>query len=151
MKIAPSSFATDLQFRQNAKDAFAKGEDLVLEVGGSHDEKAISYFLSLPAFQKDVAVGATVGGAAGVAAGVVIDQITQAHPAAGILGKFFLGMIGCVVGGVVAQEAAAVARQTSTGNAATGRTVLPQSPAVDIAYDPQAGQLIARLMQQPVK
>ncbi len=143
MKIAPSSFATNSQIREDAKAKFAKGEALILEGGGSHDEKAISYFTSLPDFQKDVAVGAGVGGAAGVAVGVVVDQITQTHPAAGILGKLLLGIVGGVVGGIVAKEASAVARQTPAGKAATGRKALPC--AVDITYDPQAGRLIAQL------
>jgi uncharacterized membrane protein YeaQ/YmgE (transglycosylase-associated protein family) len=152
MKIAPSSYATDLQIRTNAKEAFEKGEKLILEGGGPHDEKAISNFLSSPDFQKNVAVGAGVGTAVGVVAGVVVDQITQAHPAAGILGKFFLGVIGGIVGGgIAAQEASDVARRTATGKAAAGDKVLYQAPAVAIDYDPRSGQLIARLMQQSAK
>jgi uncharacterized membrane protein YeaQ/YmgE (transglycosylase-associated protein family) len=151
MKIAPASYATDLQIRTNAKEAFEKGEKLILE-GGPHDEKAISHFLSSPDFQKNVMVGAGVGTVVGVAAGVVVDQITQAHPAAGVLGKFFLGVIGGIVGGgIAAQEASDVARQTATGKAATGSKVLYQSPAVAISYDAQTGHLIAGLMQQSTK
>ena len=148
MKIAPASYATDPQIRTNAKEAFEKGEKLILEGGGPHDEKVISHFLSSPDFQKNVVVGTGVGTVVGVAAGVVVDQITQAHPAAGILGKFFLGVIGGIVGGgIAAQEASDVARQTTAGKAAAGGKVLSQSPAVAISYDPQAGHLIARLMQ----
>jgi F0F1-type ATP synthase assembly protein I len=149
MKLAPSSFAANPHTFEDAKTKFAKGEALILEVGSSHDEKAISHFLSSPNFQKDVAVGVGVGGVTGVLVGVVVDQITQANPAAGIVGKLLLGIIGGVVGGIVAKEAAAVANQTPAGLASTGRKVLP--PAVDITYDPQAGHLFAQLMQQTTK
>jgi uncharacterized membrane protein YeaQ/YmgE (transglycosylase-associated protein family) len=149
MKITPSSLVINPREIEEAKTKFAVGEPLILDVGGVHDEKAISQFLSSDNFQKDVVVGAGAGGVAGVLVGVAVDQITQAHPVAGIVGKILLGIIGGVVGGAVAKEAAAVARPTPAGMAATGQKVLP--PAVKVTYDPQAGHLFAQLMQQPTK
>jgi uncharacterized membrane protein YeaQ/YmgE (transglycosylase-associated protein family) len=157
MRIAASSFATDGRIRQQASVAFANGEALILEGGAPHDEKAISYFLSSPDFQKDmdqgsiVAAGAVVGGTIGVAAGAVVDQLIQTHPAAGILGKLLLGILGSALGGIVAQEASAAALEIPAGKAVAGRKVLGTAPAVEIAYDPQADHLIAQLKQQSIK
>lgn len=151
MLIAPSSFATNPRIRKDAETALAKGEVLILEGRGSHDEKAIRSLTGSPDFQKNIVVGAGVGAALGVAAGIVVDQITQTHPVAGIVGKLLLGVIGGAVGGTVAKEAAAVARQTPMGKAAAAGKVLNQSPAVDISYDPQTGRLFAQLMQQSAK
>jgi hypothetical protein len=149
MKIAPSSFVNNREIREEAKDAFDRGDELILEVGGPHDEKAISDYLSLPDSQKDIVLGATVGGAVGVAVGAVVDHITQAHPVAGGFAKFFLGVVGMLVGGgMAANEAPAAARQTPTEQASTGCKVLDQSPAVDVTFDPQTGHWTARRIQQ---
>jgi F0F1-type ATP synthase assembly protein I len=149
MQITPSSFAINPRIREDAETAFAKGEALILEGRGSHDEKAISSLTSSPDFQKNIAVDATVGATAGVLAGVVVDQITQTHPVVGLVGKLLLGIVGGVVGGKVAQEAAAVARQTP--KAAAGGKLVNQLPAVNINYDPQTGRLFAQLMKQSAK
>jgi len=147
MKITPSLLAANPKTTfENAKTQFAKGEPLILESGGSHDEKAISQFLSSPNFQQDVAVGVGVGGVTGVLVGALVDEITRANPAAGIAGKILLGIVGGVVGGIVANKAAAVAPHTPAGMNATVPKVLP--PAVAITYDPQKGHLFAQLMQQ---
>jgi F0F1-type ATP synthase assembly protein I len=150
MIITPSTFANDPRIRKQAESAFANGEAVILEGAGSHDQKAISHLTSSPDFQKNVVVGAAVGGTAGVLAGVVVDQITQTHPVVGIVGKLLLGVIGGVVGGAVAKEAAAVARPTPKEKAAPGGSVL-NKPAVNIGYDPQTGHLFAQLMQQSTK
>ena len=150
MIIAASTFATDHRIRKEAESAFAKGEALILEGIGSHDQKAIGYLTSSPDFQKKIAVGAGVGATAGVLAGVVVDQITQTHPVVGIVGKLLLGVIGGVAGGAIAKEAAAVSRPTPTEKAAAGGKLM-YKPAVDIGFDPQTGHLFAQLMQQSRK
>jgi uncharacterized membrane protein YeaQ/YmgE (transglycosylase-associated protein family) len=141
MKIAPYSFATTPAVRDEAKKTLASGKSLIVEVGDPHNQKAVSDFLSSPAFQKDVAVGVVVGGVVGTAAGVVINQITQAHPAVGVAGEILLGIFGGLLGGAVVQDAAATARQAPIGK------VMNPSPTVKIDYDPQARHLIAQLVQ----
>lgn len=149
MKITPSAFAINPRIREEAGSALANGEQVILEATASHDQQAIRSLTSSPDFQKDIAAGAVVGGAAGVLAGVVVDQITQTHPVVGVMGKLLLGVIGSVVGGAVAKEAAAAARQASAEKAAEGNVL--KKPAVDIGYDPKTGHLFAQLMQQPTK
>lgn len=154
MQLAVDSFATYHNIRKEAAERFANGEALILKGGGSHDEKAVSQLLSLPDFQKDVAVGAGVGGAAGLAAGILVEQITHVHPAAGVAGKILLaifGGLGSVIGGVVAREASAEARQIPTGRAPVRGKLLAPSPTVEIGYNPQTRELFARLMQQTTK
>lgn len=150
MIISPSTFATDPRTRREAESAFSNGEALILESAGFHDQKAISSLTSSPDFQKNIAIGAGVGGTAGVLAGVIVDQITQTHPLIGTVGKLLLGVIGGVVGGIVAKEAGAVARPTSTENAAASGKVLSK-PAVHIGYNAQTGHLFAQLLQQSNK
>jgi hypothetical protein len=57
MKISPSTFVIQPRVIEEAKKILAGGEPLILEVGGTHDEKAINEYLSSPNFQKDVLVG----------------------------------------------------------------------------------------------
>ena len=151
MRIGVSSFANNSQIAANsdvdkAKLALAKGEPVILETGGSHNEKAISQFLSSPNFQKDVVVGTTVGAGVGVVAGAVVRQILQTHSVAGVVGELLLGIIGGAVGHLAAQDASTVVRPSPAGKAATGGGV--PTPAVAITYDAHAGQIFAQLMQQ---
>jgi uncharacterized membrane protein YeaQ/YmgE (transglycosylase-associated protein family) len=149
MKISPSSFAINPRILEEAKTKFAGGEPLILEVGGAHDEKAISPLLNSPNFQKDVVLGAGAGAATGMLVGFVVDEITRANPVAGIVGTLLLGIVGGVVGGAVGKEAGAVVHPTPAGKAATDQKLLP--PAVKVTYDPQAGHLFAQLMKQTTK
>jgi hypothetical protein len=138
MKIAPSTFTANPKV-QEAQRELAKGGELILEAGGSHDQEAISRALSSPDFQKQVLAGAALGGLGGIAVGVVIDGVTQTHPAVGTFAKYFLGVLGAVVGGVAAPDALPAA-QTATG----------KTP-IEVAYDAKAGHFIARLKPQPAK
>jgi hypothetical protein len=152
MRLVLSSFATDPLIRQQANVAFANGEALILEGGAPHDEKAISYLLSSLDFQKDIALGPVVGGTLvggtlGVAVETLVEHITLIYPAAGNLCKLLLFIVGGVAGGVAAQQASAI----PTGKAVTGRHLLDQAHAVEIAYDPQVDHLIAQLKQQSTK
>ncbi|MGA3047243.1 MAG: hypothetical protein ABSD67_11505 [Terracidiphilus sp.] len=136
MKISPSTFVIQPRVIEEAKKILAGGEPLILEVGGTHDEKAINEYLSSPNFQKDVLVGAGAGTVTGMLVGAVVSEITRANPLVGIASTLLMGVVGAAIGGAAANEAAAVARPT---------------PAVKVTYDPKARHLVAQLLQQPAK
>jgi hypothetical protein len=135
MIIQAHTFA-DPQTRKKTTAALAKGQKVIVVLGPEHDENVLNKILSSSKVRQDIqlgrsvraapapkgVVGGVVGGAIGLTAGIVVDHLTQTHPAAGLLGKLALAAVGAVVGREVAKES-----------------------SVELTYDPQTRSMTSRL------